>query len=64
MEVPYEYFCKSCGQLRLCLDQDRTDCGNCGSTKLIIGEINSLDKDKLKGEFYALRSNERIKKSN
>jgi hypothetical protein len=42
-----EYFCKSCHQLRLCLDSTQTSCGNCTSTDLIWGELGELDKDKL-----------------
>jgi hypothetical protein len=48
---PYEYFCKGCGQIRLCLDEKLVGCGNCGSMLLITGEPGALDKDKLKLEF-------------
>ena len=48
--IPYEYFCRMCNQLRLCLDPELVGCGNCGSLNVIIGEPNSLDKDKLKKE--------------
>lgn len=41
-----EYFCKSCHQLRLCLDDSRINCGNCGSFNLVWGELNKLDKQK------------------
>ena len=61
MEVPYEYFCKTCKQLRLCLDPDLTVCGNCKSDDIITGEINELDIEgrgrvsiELIGELYAL----------
>lgn len=51
MKVPYEYFCKDCGQLRLCLDSNSTGCGNCRSTRLIIVELCGLDRIKLKRKF-------------
>ena len=47
---PFEYFCNSCGQLRLAL-KEISKCGNCGSHNIIKGEVNSLDKDSLKNNF-------------
>ena len=52
MKVPYEYFCKDCGQIRLCFDPDQVGCKFCGSIRIITGEVNELDKDKLKYGFY------------
>ena len=47
-----EYFCLNCGQLRLSInDRDPDQCKNCGSIKLIIGEVGCLDKDGLKAKF-------------
>jgi hypothetical protein len=50
-EAPFEYFCNSCGQLRLCYNPGQDYCGNCYSKSIIVGEINTLDKDKLKSEW-------------
>jgi hypothetical protein len=47
----YEYFCKDCGQLRLCLNPKLKGCGNCGSLRIIRGSLESLPKDKLKDNF-------------
>lgn len=44
---PREYFCRSCGQLRLCLVQGKADCGNCGSSDLVFGKPGELDKQAL-----------------
>jgi DNA-directed RNA polymerase subunit RPC12/RpoP len=46
-----EYFCNTCGQLRLCLDSARTTCGRCASRNLLWGKPGELDKDKLKEEY-------------
>ena len=48
-----EYFCLQCGQLRLSFDKnkDPEKCWNCGSMKLVVGEINGLDKESLKNEW-------------
>jgi len=48
-----EYFCKSCGQLRLSFERDPGQCGNCDSTKLIVGEVGCLNKNLLKSEWKA-----------
>lgn len=40
---PFEYFCGSCHQLRLAFEP-RSDCGNCGSDKLTLGAVGTLDK--------------------
>lgn len=47
---PHEYLCLHCGQLRLSLTGEKSTikCKNCGSTNIIIGEVNSLNKDILK----------------
>ena len=42
-----EYFCKKCCQLRLSFTDDKSHCGNCGSTEIITGECGSLDKEEL-----------------
>ena len=46
---PYEYFCRSCQQLRLSWINYDT-CGNCGSEDIVKGELETLDKEKLKNE--------------
>jgi len=46
-----EYFCNDCGQLRLPFKPKADICGNCGKTNLIIGEVNSLNKEQLKEEW-------------
>jgi len=58
-----EYFCNGCGQLRLSFDKDRDPlkCGNCGSMKLVIGEIEGLDKDYLKRKWERKLSMKEIK---
>ena len=42
-----EYFCKDCLQLRLSLKDDKSKCGNCGSTNIIAGECGTLNKEAL-----------------
>ena len=42
---PTEYFCMSCGQLRLSLTHDKSKCGNCGSQDIVTGAVNSIDKE-------------------
>ena len=49
--TPYEYFCKECGQLRLCLDPNLEGCGNCGSMRIIYAAPGCLPKDQLKENF-------------
>jgi len=49
-EKPSEYFCYSCGQLRLDLRGSKC-CGNCGSVDLRRGDPGTLDKEALKKEF-------------
>lgn len=46
-----EYFCYSCGQLRLSICGIFCKCSNCGGTKLLIGEPGELDKAMLKYDF-------------
>ncbi len=46
-----EYFCFTCGQLRLSLNDDKTRCGNCGSVDLETGSVGELDKETLKREY-------------
>ncbi len=45
-----EYFCHSCGQLRLCFET-RASCGNCGSVDIVSGEPGELDKEALKKAY-------------
>lgn len=45
---PTEYFCLSCGQLRLDYSRNKAYCKNCGSKDIITGQIGSLDKEALK----------------
>lgn len=45
---PVEYFCNGCGQLRLSIDDFDGICKHCGSTDVITGAVNSLDKEALK----------------
>ena len=47
-----EYFCNDCGQLRLNL-VERTTCGNCGKSNIVVGEVGALDKDNLKRQWEA-----------
>jgi len=49
--VPFEYFCNSCGQLRMSYIPDNNLCRNCGSANISKGELGELDKDKLKNDF-------------
>lgn len=42
--APTEYFCLNCQQLRLNFT-DRKICGYCGSDKIIIGEVGTLDRN-------------------
>lgn len=42
----FEYWCQDCKQLRLSY-ADITTCGNCGSSKIIISDINTLERSKL-----------------
>ena len=48
---PVEYFCYGCGQLRLSVREFDGFCTNCGSSQVVVGEPNSLDKDTLKKEY-------------
>lgn len=44
LKPQFEYFCRSCGQLRLSFDKKLTDCGNCGdpiSIRAAMGELNA-----------------------
>ena len=44
-KVPaYEYWCQDCKQLRLAFVPVET-CGNCGSLRIIKGDINTLKKE-------------------
>lgn len=37
-----EYFCKACRQLRLWAKEGApTECGNCGSADIVVGEVGS-----------------------
>ena len=49
--IPFEYFCHKCGQLRLCLNPDRTTCENCESLISDTGKPGSLDDKKLKDQW-------------
>ena len=44
---PTEYFCCTCLQLRLSLNKDKSKCFNCGSTKIVTGNVGELDKQAL-----------------
>lgn len=46
-DQPFEYFCKSCHQLRLCLYGIPTMCQHCTSEDLIVGIPGTLDKAEL-----------------
>ncbi len=39
----YEYWCQDCKQLRLSY-VETTTCGNCGSKRLIKGQVNTLKR--------------------
>ena len=41
---PYEYLCRDCKQLRLAFGYINC-CGNCGSTRIIKGELGELKKE-------------------
>jgi Zn finger protein HypA/HybF involved in hydrogenase expression len=47
---PWEYFCRSCYQLRLSFypkhETHVLKCRNCGSDKIIVGAVGELDKAK------------------
>ena len=46
---PFEYFCKQCRQLRLCINPNHgKKCGNCGSKDLIKGRMGELNKAELR----------------
>ena len=41
---PFEYWCQDCKQLRLsCVTLE--SCGNCGSTRIIKGQLNTLKRE-------------------
>ncbi len=40
----YEYWCQDCKQLRLAF-VDITTCGNCGSKRIVKGEVSKLEKE-------------------
>lgn len=42
-----EYFCYDCKQLRLSLTNQKTQCGNCGSSNIITGKVGELCKENL-----------------
>jgi hypothetical protein len=46
-----EYFCKTCGQLRGSYNKTPYMCGNCGSTNVIAGKVNELNKEELKAQY-------------
>ena len=48
---PLEYFCYSCGQLRLSFCVHTTQRGSCGSKDIRLGECGSLNKEALKAEY-------------
>ena len=48
---PFEYFCFSCGQLRLCCDPQLMGCKNCGAPFSHTGKPGELDGKKLRAEF-------------
>ncbi len=54
---PYEYFCNSCGQLRLSYRPNTHSCTNCDSSDLVLGRTGYLDKDALKAEFARKNKN-------
>lgn len=48
----FEYFCKGCRQLRLCMKHPFEGCGNCGSEDVVKGEVGTLDKEALIVEHF------------
>jgi hypothetical protein len=46
----YEYFCRTCLQLRLSCAA-LGECGNCGSNLLIKGAVGSLNKPELQQQY-------------
>ena len=42
--IPVEYFCCTCLQLRLSLRTDNVSCGNCKTDDIIVGAVGTLDK--------------------
>ena len=41
---PFEYWCQDCKQLRLSFVES-IKCGNCGSTRIVKGDIGKLEKE-------------------
>ncbi len=52
--IEYEYFCFSCGQLRLSFVEEDT-CGNCGSNQIRKAVVGALDKAACKKERRSTR---------
>ena len=46
-----EYFCTNCLQLRLSVIRNKTQCGNCGSMKIIGAGVGQLDKQALLKQY-------------
>jgi len=47
-DEPFEYWCASCKQLRLCCDPVRITCGNCGAPITERAQPGTLDAKKLR----------------
>ena len=56
-----EYFCTVCLQLRLSLRVTDLYCGNCGSTRIINGEVGSLDKQALLTQHRSSLNTQRVR---
>lgn len=50
LPLTQEYFCNNCGQFKGSFIKN-IKCFNCSSLDIIIGEVNSLDKEALKNKF-------------
>lgn len=49
-----EYFCFSCGQLRLSFIADKSKCKNCGSKDVKHSKPGTLDKEVLKRHMHKI----------
>ena len=47
---PFEYFCNSCGQMRLSFVM-LSSCGNCYSANIVKGQPHELDREALRKAF-------------
>ena len=48
--IAYEYFCPSCGQMRLSFVKE-AKCANCGGVDIIKGDVGTLDLETLFAKY-------------